>query len=161
PPNTAIGSFSFGKSTGQDNLANPDERHYQFLDNFSWIAGRHSIKFGGEIEYVREFLNKPTNFSGGFFFPTSLTFGRDPLTLNSSSVADPNGRNFTSYRQSFGLATNTFHVINYAGFIQDQWRMNQLLTLNLGMRYDYQKLPQPIFPNPAIPETAIINSDHT
>src|SRR5262249_20026338 len=66
PPNVAIGSFSFGKSTGQDNLANPDERHYQFLDNFSVISGRHTFKFGVEIERVHEFLNKPNNFSGGW-----------------------------------------------------------------------------------------------
>jgi len=161
PPNVAIGSFSFGKSTGQDNLANPDERHYQFLDNFSWIAGRHSIKLGGEIEYIHEFLNKPTNFSGGYSYANALTFGRDILRVNSSGVADPNARNYTSYRQSFGLATNTFHVTNYASFVQDQWRMNNRLTLNLGLRYDYQRLPKPLFPNPAIPETAIINSDHT
>jgi len=159
-PNTAIGSFSFGKSTGQDNIANPDERHSQFIDNFSWIAGRHSIRFGGEVEYIREFINRPTNFSGGYSYANALTFGRDLLRLNSSGAADPNARNYTTYRQNFGLAINTFHVVNYASFVQDQWRMNKRVTLNLGLRYDYQRLPQPFFPNPAIPETAIINSDH-
>src|SRR5262249_11677090 len=62
PPNVAIGSFSFGKSTNQDNLANPDERHTQLVDNFSLTIGRHNFKFGGEMEYIHEDLNKPNNF---------------------------------------------------------------------------------------------------
>ena len=161
PPNVAIGSFSFGKSTGQDNLANPDERHYQFLDNFSLISGQHTLKFGGEIERVHEFLNKPNNFSGGYSYANALAFGRDLLRMNSSGITDPNAKNYTSYRQSFGLATDDFGTINYAAFLQDEWRVNRRLTLNLGLRYDYQRLPQPIFPNPAIPESTTIHSDHS
>jgi outer membrane receptor protein involved in Fe transport len=161
PPNVAIGSFSFGKSTGQDNLANPDERHYQLLDNFSLIAGRHNLKIGGEVEVVHEFLNRPTNFSGGYSYANALAYGRDLLRMNSAGVLDPNARNYTSFRQSFGLATNDFNVINYGTFVQDQWRMTPRLTLNLGLRYDYQQLPDPHFPNPAIPESETLHSDHT
>ena len=153
PPNTAIGFFSFGKSTSQDNLASPDERHYQFTDNFTLITGRHNLKFGGEIEYITEFLNKPNNFSGGYSYGNALAFGKDLL--------NPAGRNYTQYRQSFGLAIDSFGVTNYAGFIQDQWRVYQRLTVNLGLRYDYQALPSPLYPNPAIPESNQINSDHT
>ena len=162
PPNVRVGSsFSFGKSTGQDNLANPDERHYQFVDNFSLITGRHSFKFGGEIEYIHELINRPNNFSGGYSYANALAFGRDLLRINSAGMADPNARNYTTYTQSFGLATNSFGVINYAGFVQDQWKVNQRLTLNLGLRYDYQRLPKPLYPNPAIPESAKTNSDLT
>src|SRR5262249_36138289 len=161
PPNVAIGSFSFGKSTGQDNVANPDERHYQFLDNFSLIMGQHTLKFGVEIERVHEFLNKPNNFSGGYSYANALAYGRDLLRMNSSGATDPNPRNYTSFRQNFGLATHSFGVVNYVAFLQDPWKGRRRLTLNLGLRYDYQRLPQPLFPNPAIPESTTIQSDHT
>jgi len=153
PPNVAIGSFSFGKSTGQDNLANPDERHSQLVDNFSLTIGRHNFKFGGEMEYIHEDLNKPNNFGGGYSYANALAFGRDLL--------NPAGHNYTSYQQSFGLATDRFGVFNYAVFAQDQWKVSRRLTATLGLRYDYQRLPKPLFPNPAIPESTKINSDHT
>src|SRR5262249_54722254 len=153
PPNVSVGSFALGKSTSQDNLANPDERHYQFVDNFSLITGCHSFKFGGEMEYIHEDLNKPNNFSGGYSYANVLAFGRD--------LVNPAGRNYTQFRQSFGLATDSFGVFNYAAFAQDQWKVNRHVTVNLGLRYDYQRLPKPLFPNPAIPESAKINSDHT
>src|SRR5262249_27427313 len=127
PPNVAVGSFSFGKSTGQDNLANPDERHYQFLDNFSLVSVRHTLKFGAEIERVHELLNKPNNFSGGYSYANALAFGRDLLRMNSSGGTDPNAKNYSSYRQNFGLATDDFGTINYAGFLQDEWKVNRRL----------------------------------
>lgn len=153
PPNVRVGSFPFGKSTSQDNIANADEHHYQFIDNFSWNLGRHDIKFGGEIEYITEYLNRPNNFSGGYSYANALAFGKD--------LVNPSGRNYTSFSQSFGLAKINSGVMNYAGFIQDQWKPLRRLTVNWGLRYDYQALPHPYFPNSAIPESTTINSDHT
>jgi len=46
------GNFSFGRATFLQRYALPDEHRMQFVDNFSYIRGRHAFKFGGEINRV-------------------------------------------------------------------------------------------------------------
>src|SRR6185369_14771277 len=55
PPETyanGSGNFSFGLATFLQRYALPDERRLQFVDNFSYVAGKHSLKFGGEANRV-------------------------------------------------------------------------------------------------------------
>ena len=59
---------------------------------------------------------------------------------------------FSSYSQSFGQQSVTFHTQEWAGFLQDDWRATQRLTIHLGLRYEYQFLPLPQQPNAALDE---------
>ncbi len=54
-----------------------------------------------------------------------------------------------NFLQGFGPTRFEFRTTDYNFFVQDDWRINPRLTLNLGMRYEYQKLPEPQQPNPA------------
>jgi hypothetical protein len=45
--------------------------------------------------------------------------------------------------------------------VQDDWHVMRRLTLNLGARYEYEQLPDPIWPNPALPQTGLVPKDHT
>lgn len=145
------GNFSFGTATFLQRAALPDERRLQVVDNFSWMAGRHSFKAGGEINRAYDVIDNPAQFNGVFTYTNALNFGRDLL--------DPTRRAYSSFQQNFGLTGVNFATVDYAGFIQDQWRLTSKLTINYGLRWDFQQLPSPQYPNPAVPETTSLHAD--
>lgn len=152
PPQVFVGSFSYGAANFLPRYSYPDERKLQFIDNFSYIAGTHSFKAGGEVNRSRDLIDSPANFTGTFNYSNALTFGRDLL--------NPGGQgNYTSYTQSFGLPGIDFSTMDYALYFQDQWKPHRQLTVNYGVRWDYQQLPDPSNPNPAIPETQKLHAD--
>jgi outer membrane receptor protein involved in Fe transport len=153
PPNVSVGGFSYGEATFLQRAALPDERHEQFVDNFSWIRGKHDFKFGGEYNRIRDIINNPAFFGGAYNYQDVFHLGEDLIT--------PGARNYNSFSQSFGLGAIDFSTNQYGFFAQDQWKILKNFTVNAGLRYDYQALPSPVAPNPALPNTAAFNSDTT
>ena len=155
PPQVFVGGFSYGRATFLERPALPDERRYQFVDNLSYTIGNHSLKFGGEINRVKDRIDNPANFGASYSYANALLYGCD-LVPNSGCA---NARNYSTngYQQSFGISGLTFSTTDYAAFVQDQWRATRRLTLNFGLRYDLQDLPEPVAPNPLVPETMEIN----
>ncbi len=154
PPETyanGSGNFSFGRATFLERYALPDERRLQFVDNFSIMFGRHTVKFGAEANRVHDYIDNPTLFGGAYTYPSTLALGRDLVT--------PGARNYTNFQQDFGLSRYSYNTIDFALFIQDQWKPTSRLTINLGLRWDKQTMPEPFAPNPAIPETTAFHTD--
>ena len=58
-----------------------------------------------------------------------------------------------SFTQGFGVLGITMKTTDLNYFLQDDWRVSPRLTLNLGVRYEYQRNPNPPNPNPALPQT--------
>ena len=151
PPQVFVGgSFSFGRATFLERPALPDERKLQFVDNWSLVHGSHNFKVGMDIVRAKDIIDNPAQFGGVYNYSNALTYGRDLL--------DPNGRNYSSFVQNFGLVGATFSTVDTSFFAQDGWRVSRRLTANYGLRYDRQLNPKPTAPNPAIPETQTINS---
>jgi len=159
PPQVFVGGFSFGRASFLERPALPDERRYQFVDNITYTVGNHSLKFGGEINRVRDKIDNPANFGASYSYSNALTYGKDLVANDNGSSSAPGFRpNYTSYTQSFGIPGLIFSTTDYAAFAQDQWKIKRNLTINYGLRYDFQKLPAPTAPNPAVPDTQQINS---
>jgi hypothetical protein len=57
------------------------------------------------------------------------------------SVADFFAGKADPYRQAFGSASTNFAVMNFGGFIQDHWSVSKRVTVDLGLRYDFEHLP--------------------
>ncbi len=122
--------FVFGGARFQ--LATTDKR-YQFVDTFTRVFGRHTAKFGVDIN-----INHDSDY---FVYGPKGEY-------RFGSLTDVATGNFELYLQSFGQSTALFTSPTYSLFAQDQFRATRHLTLNYGLRYDLQVLPQPKPCNP-------------
>ena len=171
--------LTFGKSTGLDRRSLPDEKRIQFADTMTYSVGNHTLKFGTDINHVHEVYDQLFTEAGSYVYANINDFIVDYVNFTSSGALRTAGRIcattitpvantrlagkcYTSnYQQGFGPPRFEFSTIDYAFFGQDDWRVTPRLTLNMGVRYEYEKLPQPFSAliNPALPQTANRPSD--
>ncbi len=106
--------------------ADPRQRvdtNWHFIDNISWKAGKHDIKFGYEFRRtsVSQIFNR--TFRGRLRFSSLDDFlAGMPQSNSTQGIGDTN--------------RNTFEN-SQAGYVQDSYRMTRRFTVNLGLRYDY------------------------
>jgi hypothetical protein len=161
PGTSVTGGFSFGMPNFLPRPKYPDERRYQVLDAVTFFAGAHSIKVGMDINYVREDIENLFQGGGVYSYSSLQNIAADcpQGSAGCAPLLDANrGRHYQSFAQAFDLRSGhtgdaLFHTTDYNFYIQDTWRVSRPLTLNLGLRYEYQKLPQPEQSNPAYPLT--------
>ena len=167
--------ITFGKSTSLDRRALPDERRYQIADTMTFSSGQHTFKWGADINHLHEIYDELFTEAGSYSYPaTGLNdFIIDYVNFTSngalrtagvlcSSTTRLAGKCYTNnYQQGFGPPRFEFPTNDYAFFGQDDWRVTPRLTLNLGLRYEYEQLPHPFAAliNPALPQTANRPSD--
>ncbi len=143
------GSYQYDY-TGDGGLYQVPQKSYQFLDSLSWTRGRHIFKFGAnfidrQVDFVQGNDAKgyfwvtdggQTNWSGQ---PNGGASGLGTFTGNTMSELEAGFMSgyvigkFNGYTQTRNWETG------YYG--QDDWRVNQRLTLNLGLRYDLYTWP--------------------
>ena len=104
------------------------------------ILGRHSLDFGYEFRTYRAFLNNQTGQGGIFAFNRDLTQG--PSASVPSATAGYGIATLLLGTPSSGSinynANDAIQSLYNAVYVQDNWRVTNRLTLNLGLRYDYQ-----------------------
>jgi hypothetical protein len=141
----------FGSRNPNYNITNT----WSFPVNVTHIAGRHSMRFGGEYRRLQVHQGGGSFvFGGGFFCFTREFTVQDPANANvagqGSSIAalllgypsttgcNDNGASGTTVQNVSPL---TFDWGYYAPYIQDDIKLTQKLTLNVGLRYDYESPP--------------------
>ncbi len=118
------------------------ETRYQFADNFNYILGKHSFKFGGDINFVKiPSAVFELNFAGLFNFGPFAA-----ANLNPSFAGFPDFTPVQSYGlglpstfiQGFGNPVSKIKNTPVSFFVQDSWKATRRLTLNYGVRYDVE-----------------------
>ena len=127
--------FDFSDGTGFYAIGKPRDgpassRNWQFTDNLSWIRGRHSMRFGADVRHIG--WESVLSFGGGDDFGS---FGFQQGAFSGNAFADlllglP-------YVSEYGLiGPNLNEVANHFHFYgQDEWRVNDRLTVNFGLRW--------------------------
>ncbi len=123
----------------------------QIADQISWSHGRHTIRAGFEVEGTRW----PISFMGlerGFLFYGSFAdwlIGRGGCDPSNAACSPANPGNTTG--SAFGDITSCLFCVrsgptgiihnygehNYSGFVQDDWKLSSRLTINLGVRWEF------------------------
>ncbi len=109
-------------------------QQYQWVENLSWVRGRHSFKFGGEVRPSYNYeVNLPT-VSGSFNFGTQATGlpGSAGTGNGFASLLLGFANSFTA-RQTEILDRHSWYL---AAFAQDDWTVRKDLTLNIGLRWE-------------------------
>ena len=127
------------------------EQRYQFTDNFTWTIGRHSMKFGGDVNYLPLTATFTVNYGGvydfGAFSAAALGFinpapGALPDFPSLSPVQSYGAGLPGDFIQGIGSPTDSFKNIPIGVFWQDSWRVSPTVTLNYGLRYDVEIPPK-------------------
>lgn len=113
-----------------------------FYDNFSKVAGNHTIRAGITAQWMTKTENGPVG-PGGFSFTTQ--YGNPAFAnflLGNASSFSMSGPDTIPY----------LNYVNFEAYVQDDWKVTKRLTLNLGLRYSY-------FPPPSDSHNTLVNFD--
>ena len=128
---TAYESFPNGVTTGQ-NINSPQstaQKKYQFRDDFSW----HAAGMGGlghDFKAGVNFINEPRLF---------ITFNTGKGVIQYNHLNNDVNGPISNVTLNDGDSAANIPVKQFATYIQDDWRVTDRLTLNLGLRYDLVK----------------------
>ena len=139
-PEAVINTGSGNLSIGRNNFS-PREttiKRFQLIDNLSLVSGRSNYKFGLDFNFDRILNFFPGLFSGSYTFPSYTAFANNAPSAYTQNFA---GAGTTG-------GTTEPNLSEYAFYAQDDVRLTPRLTLNLGARYDYEKLACPPVTNP-------------
>ena len=127
------------------------ERQYSLSDRVDYVIGKHTLQFGFDFNRT---WDSDTN-DGGADPNEAIDFG-SPLGLYEfSNLEDFALGEYSNFNQAVGKPTFAFAVPYYGFYVQDTFRALPKLTLEMGLREDFQVYPQPA-ENPAFPLPASI-----
>ena len=127
-------SFNNFQQIGATDLyQDPSEAIHQVVNNITWMKNNHVIKTGIDLRW-----NRGTNFPGGTSFPV-LQFGQ--FSFSGGFAGFDYADFLLGIPNSAGraVAAPLIHAVStdMALFVQDDWKITPRLTLNLGVRYEY------------------------
>ena len=136
----ALGSVNFDTFGDRD----PQDTYYYShgVDaNVSKLIGRHTLKIGGDWRIIGMRLFARGQPSGRFAFDKGFTQGPDPLVATTNA-----GSEMASFLLGFPASgditvgsPNDFYINYYAGYVHDDFRVSPKLTVNLGLRYEFEQ----------------------
>ncbi|MGA9529778.1 MAG: TonB-dependent receptor [Terriglobales bacterium] len=124
------------------------ERQYSFSDRVDYIIGKHTLQFGFDMNRAWD----SDNNDGGADPNEAVEFGSFLGSYEFSNLEYFALGEYNVFSQTSGNPTFSFSVPYYGFYVQDTFRALPKLTLEMGVREDFQVYPQPV-ENPLFPLT--------
>jgi len=137
---TVPSAFSLGRGA----LNDIREYEWGFAEHFSLTKGKHTLDFGGDIAHDSNVSLSYSGYNGAYTFPSLTAFALGQYSLYTQNNGQP------LYRIGFST---------YGFYLGDTYKATANLTLNFGIREDWQVYPQPPL-NPALPLTGVYHNDY-
>jgi hypothetical protein len=157
-PFVNLNESNYGTQLGSPNTsyrqAVPGESKWQVEDILYYGLGKHSLRIGADFLHNFDRIQQEPNYFGSYSYSSIANYLTDLATkgttggCNSTAgvgTATTSGAGaydcYTSVFQTYGRTGFSISTMDYAGFIQDNWKVSPRLTLELGLRYDFERLP--------------------
>ena len=145
PTFSLSGYSSFGDTTD----SNKTENDFYYKDQMYWTLGKHNLRFGGEYRAIQYNDYSPATTTGSFSFKTNET--GNPQSQSGT------GNAFASFMlgqvdsATIDVPFPLYTRKSYVGFfVQDDWKPFSTLTINLGLREEWQNAPKEAHNNQSI-----------
>jgi hypothetical protein len=156
-PSIATGVVTFGMPNALPRVAEPDEHRIQFTDVFSTTKGRHTMKFGGDVNIVHEIMINLFQGGGIYSYGESTPLANFQDWIRDAFAGQPGdtdpyaGYHYNTFVQTIDVVNTAagtqgkddFWMKMYDAFAEDSWKLRPNFLLNLGVRYDIQLTPPP------------------
>ncbi|MEO7143144.1 MAG: hypothetical protein ABI165_06520, partial [Bryobacteraceae bacterium] len=132
-PNVTLTNYSSIGDSTEGPYVNSNNT-LQFVDNLSWIKGKHTFRFGGE--FTRQNYDQVGNqfARGQFTFQGNATLS--PSLTGGDSFADFLLGDLYQSEVAVAIANADFQRNAFAAYVDDTWKVTPKLTLSLGLRYE-------------------------
>jgi hypothetical protein len=104
---------------------------FQVVNNFTYLRGNHSYKFGGDIQIIND--SRTSTLLQLYTFPSIDAY------LAAKNGVNP--RSYTNFQELIGNPDFTMKSSGYSFFVQDDWRVTNDLKFIYGLRYDFYDYP--------------------
>ncbi len=137
PQFSVAGFNTFGSSEYQPTVESQEV--YQFVDSLTLIRGRHTIKFGAEIKPRVNFsILQPPVPRGAFNFTGQFTTDGNPNHVSTTGLGQADFLlGSVGGAQISSFINDEFQQPGQFYYVQDDFKVNNKLTLNLGLRYEF------------------------
>jgi hypothetical protein len=139
PPSLSFSSGFSGLSDGQTSLNR--NQTSAVGDSLIWVRGTHNMTFGGDFRRQQFNPISQQNARGNFGFTgnaTSQTVNGVPVTGTGYDLADFLLGYVDTSAIAYGNADKYFRASWFDTYFTDDWRVNSKLSINAGLRWDYQ-----------------------
>jgi hypothetical protein len=158
---TVTGGVNVGTAYYDLRYDYPNEMRYQAADTVTVTRGNHTLKFGTDFNHVRDLISNIYQQNGSFSYSGGISALLEDIYSPPACSGHPCNSYYSNFSQGFGTLAFTIPTDDVAFFAQDDWKVTPRLSLSYGLRWEYEHLPAPFFPNPAVPATTRVPSPKT